>query len=351
MKKLFVLSLLVFVTVSMVFAGNFEVVQAQSQGVRISYNGPPSEEDNAVHLYASNFKRYLETRTEGEITVELYPDSQLGNEDERMELVNSGILELNIASYAGLAPIIPELFAVNIPFMYDDYQAAHIFFDESDYWREIQDLFAERSNAKLLESVEEGGFLAFTNDEKEIRTPDDFEGLRFRAMDNSQVALFEAFGASGTPIDWAEVYTALQTGVADGQMNPPMYIIIGSLYEVQDYMTLANIQYSMQFLVINDEWFESLSEEHQEAVRRAAYDANVVNRIEVETLVQERINFLEENGMEAYEPSLEENEMFREESHPAYIEWLEERMDTEWIEGALEAAEWANEESQRRVRY
>ncbi len=350
MKRFIMLSLLTIVAVFMLFSGSIEIAQAQ-QGVRISYNGPPNVEDNAVHLYATNFKRFLETRTEGEITVELYPDSQLGNEDERMELVNSGILELNIASYAGLAPIVPELFAVNIPFMYDSYQAAHIFFDESDYWRDIQELFEDRSNAKLLESVEEGGFLAFTNEVREIRSPEDFDGLRFRAMDNSQVALFEAFGASGTPIDWAEVYTALQTGVADGQMNPPMYIIIGSLYEVQDYMTLANIQYSMQFLVINDDWYESLSEEYQEAVRRAAYDANVVNRIEVETMVQERINFLEENGMQSYNPTLEEAEMFRAESHPAYIEWLEDRMDKEWIDGALEAAEWANEESRRRVRY
>lgn len=350
MKRLFILSLLTIVAVFLIFSGSIEVAQAQ-QEVKISYNGPPDVEDNAVHLYATNFKKYLETRTEEEIIVELYPDSQLGNEDERMELVNSGTLELNIASYAGLSPIIPELFAVNIPFMYDSYQAAHIFFDESDYWRDIQELFEEKSNARLLEPVEEGGFLAFTNNEREIRTPEDFDGLKFRAMDNSQVALFESFGASGTPIDWAEVYTALQTGVADGQMNPPMYIIIGSLHEVQDYMTLANIQYSMQFLVINDEWYESLSEEHQKAVKKAAYDANVVNRIEVETLVQERINFLEENGMQVYNPTSEETEMFREESHPAYIEWLEDRMDQEWIDEALEAAEWANEESRRRVRY
>ncbi|MFW6266583.1 MAG: TRAP transporter substrate-binding protein DctP, partial [Halanaerobiales bacterium] len=277
------LLLITVISIFMITAG-FIPAAVEAEEVRISYNGPPDEEENAVHLFAKNFQRYLETRTDGEITLDLYPDSQLGDEDERMELVDNGTMEFNIASFAGVSPIMPEIFATNIPFMYDSFEAAHIFFDESEFWSDLQDRFADKSNAYLMEAVEEGGFLAFTNSEREIRTPDDFDGLKFRAMDDSQVALFEAFGASGTPIDWSEVYTALETDVADGQMNPPMYINIASLYEVQDYMTTANVQYSMQFLVVNQEWFNSLSEENQKAVKKAAYDANVVNRIEVETL-------------------------------------------------------------------
>jgi TRAP-type C4-dicarboxylate transport system substrate-binding protein len=88
-------------------------------------------------------------------------------------------------------------------------------------------------------------------------------------MDPGQIALYESFGASGTPIPWTELYMALQTGVVDGQMNPPTYIISGSLYEVQDFVTMANIQYSCQWLTINADWLNSLSEEYQYIIRRS----------------------------------------------------------------------------------
>ena len=341
-----------FLSILLIFtfliSGSFNVVEAESQTVKICYNGPPDAKENAVHAFASNFKDYLETRTDGEIKVELYSDSQLGDENQRMTMVEKGTLKFNIASFAGVSPIMPEIFASNIPFMFDDFQAAHIFFDESDFWADLTDLFEEKSEAKLLEPVEEGGFLAFTNSKREIKEPSDFEGLKFRAMDESQVALYEAFGASGTPIDWSELYTALQTGVVDGQMNPPMYINMGSLYEVQDYMTTANVQYSMQFLMVNQEWFNNLPQEHQFAVKKAAQDANVVNRVEVETMVKERTQKIKNEGVEVYNPTMEEISKFREKGQPAYIDWLKKKIDSKWIDQALEDAEWANKESERR---
>jgi len=227
--------------------------------VNLSYNGAPDPDKNAVHVFATNLKELVAEKTDGELVLELYPNSQLGEEPERMEqTMNSP--SLNIASFAGMSPLVPEVFVSAIPFLFEDFADARTFFDEGEYWQAVEDALRERTGIELLAVVEEGGFLAFTNDEKPIHSPADFEGLRFRAMDPSQVALYEAFGASGTPIPWTEVYMALRTGVADGQMNPPMYIILGSLYEVQDYLTLANIQYSDQFLVGNGAMIEGWDE-------------------------------------------------------------------------------------------
>lgn len=249
---------------------------------------------------------------------------------------------INVASLAGMQAVFPEIFAANAPFMFESYEAAHYFYEDSAFWDDATTAFHAETGAYLLEAVEEGGFLAFTNNERPIRGPGDFEGLRFRAMDESQVALYEAFGASGTPIPWTEVYTALKTGVADGQMNPPMYIIIGSLYEVQDHLTLANIQYSMQFLVVNGDWLDGLSEDIRKAVVKAAHDANVINRIWVEANVQTRIAYLTENGMEAYTPTEEEMAAFRELGTSAYNAWLADRIDSRWITLATESAAAAN---------
>ncbi|MDI5985692.1 TRAP transporter substrate-binding protein DctP [Halomonas sp. M4R5S39] len=306
--------------------------------VNLSYNGAPDPEKNAVHVFATNLKELVEEKTGGEIELELYPNSMLGEEEDRMEQTMS-TPSLNVASFAGVSPLVEELFVSAIPFLFDDFAAARTFFDEGEYWQEVANALRERTGIEMLAVVEEGGFLAFTNDEKPISHPDDFEGLRFRAMDPSQVALYESFGASGTPIPWTEVYMALRTGVADGQMNPPMYIILGSLYEVQDYLTLANIQYSNQFLVGNGAMIEGWDEEVREAFREAVAEANTMAREHNEAQVDERIAYLEEQGMEVIRPSDEDLAAFREIGQPAYLEWLAEQgIERRWIEMALQDA-------------
>jgi TRAP-type C4-dicarboxylate transport system substrate-binding protein len=318
------------------------VMAAESTTINLSYNGPPKVEENAVHRFASNFKRLVELRTGGAIEIELYPNSQLGEEADRMEQVMSGPM-LNVASLAGMQTVFPEIFAGNAPFMFDGFEQAHWFYDHSEFWQQAQSAFHERTGAYLLEAVEEGGFLAFTNSQRPIRSPEDFEGLKFRAMDESQVALYEAFGASGTPVPWTEVYTALKTGVADGQMNPPMYILIGSLQEVQQHMTMANIQYSMQFLVANGAWMDELPEAQAQAIRQAADNANAINRIWVEAKVQQRVDEIEAAGVTVYHPDQQEMQAFRETGQPAYNDWLEQKIDAKWIDLAQQSADKASE--------
>ena len=306
--------------------------------VNLSYNGAPDADKNAVHAFATNLKELVAEKTDGEIELKLYPNSMLGEEQERMEQVMNSP-SLNIASFAGMSPVVPEIFVSAIPFLFDDFASARTFFDEGQYWSNVETALRERTGAELLAVVEEGGFLAFTNDKKPISSPADFDGLRFRAMDPSQVALYEAFGASGTPIPWTEVYMALKTGVADGQMNPPMYIILGSLYEVQDYLTLANIQYSDQFLVGNGAMIDGWDDEMRANFMEAVAEANTMAREQNQAKVDERIAYLEEQGMEVIRPTEEELNAFREQGQPAYLEWLSEQgIEQKWVDMALEDA-------------
>ena len=323
-------------------------VWAAPMELKMSYNGPADAENNAVHLFASNFKKFVEEGTGGEVEIKLFPDSQLGNEEERMELLmESGMNQpiINVASYGGIAPVFPEMYATNVPFLFNSYKAAHIFFDESAFMAKAKDEFHKRTGAYLLEVIEEGGFLAFTNSKKEIRSPADFKGLKFRGMAEDQVALYKAFGASGTPIPWTELYMALKTGVVDGQMNPAMYIKMGSLFEVQKFLTLANIQYSDQFLVINGAVLDSLTDSQKEVVKDASKKANAINRTTMETQDSKDIQFLVDNGMLAYSPNEEEMNAFREQGQPAYLEWLKDKVGEDWVELSLECAVTANKKA------
>lgn len=321
---------------------------AAAQNIKLSYNGPADEENNAVHLFAVHFKSMVEEESKGILSIQLYPDSQLGNEEERMELLTRDGMNqpiMNIASFGGVAPLFPEIYATAVPFMFNSYQAAHSFFDKGLFWDKARKEFQNRTGAIFLEVVEEGGFLAFTNSKKALQSPKDFEGLKFRGMDEGQITLYKSFSASGTPIPWTELYMALKTGVVDGQMNPAMYIKMGSLYEVQKYLTLANIQYSDQFLVINGDLFESLSGEQRSIIQKASRQANMMNREAVEAQDFKDIQFLQERGMEVYTPTEDEMEVFRDKAIPAYLEWLKTKLSKEWLDLALESARNSNTEA------
>lgn len=309
--------------------------------IKMSYNGPPDQEKNAVHAFATTFKEIVETKTGGDVSINLFPNSQLGTEEQRMEQVMTGP-GLNVASFGGMETVFPEMFATNAPFLFDSYKAAHSFFDTSSFMAKAQKELRSRIGVEILAVIEEGGFIAFTSN-KEIKSPADFKGMNFRAMDASQVAMYEAFGASGTPIPWTEVYLGLKMGVADGQMNPPTYIIMGSLFEVQKYLTLANVQYSDQFLLANGAMIDGLSKDQQKIVRDAAHEANVKTREYVESQVEEKVKFLQEKGMIAYTPNADEMASFKQLGSPAYIEWLSKQIDQSWIDLALADAKKANE--------
>jgi TRAP-type C4-dicarboxylate transport system substrate-binding protein len=309
-------------------------IPAQAEAIKLGYNGAPDAKKNAVHYFAEALERIVEENSD--IEIELYANSQLGSEQERMENTLAAP-SLNIASFAGLSPVVPESFVSNTPFMFSGPEEARTFFDEGAYWKMVEEAFSQRTGgSEILAVVEEGGFLAFTSTDRPIHEPADFKGLKFRAMDPSQVALYEAMGASGTPIPWTEVYSALQTGVVEGQMNPPLYIILGSLNEVQQYMTRANVQYSMQFLVGNGAWLNSLSDADRKVLEDAIVEANAMTRDSVQASVEDRVDWLKEHGMEVINPSAEQLEAFQKVGQPSFIDWLgTQAIDQSFIDTAF----------------
>ena len=323
-------------------------VSLAAVNVKMSHIGPADPDNNIVHYFVKEFTTRVTERTGGNIVFELYPDEQLGNEEQRMELMMKDGLNqpvADVASFAALGTLIPEIYPSSIPFMFNSYEAAHEFFDNGSYWANVKKLFRERTGCELIEVVEEGGFLAFTNSKHAIHSPADFPGLKFRGMDEGQVAIFKAFGASGTPIPWGELYMALKTGVVDGQMNPAFYVLLGSLPEVQKYMTLANIQYSDQFLVMNGDLYDSLSDEERAVIAAAAKEANALTRTRIEAEDSQQVEKCRELGMEVYAPNAEEMDSFRDIGQPEYVKWLRSKVPAEWIDSAIADAKAANEKT------
>jgi len=157
-------------------------------------------------------------------------------------------------------------------------------------------------------------------------------------MENpGHIKMISLLGATATPIAWLELYTSLQTGVIDGQMNPLPTILIGKLEEVQKYVTLTNHLYGTDWFMVNDQWFSSLPGDLQQIVKEAAEIANISDRGAQRLLDVQAIQKLKDAGLEIYTPTAEERALFKNKVQDGYIEWLKQEVDPTWIDKFMKA--------------
>jgi TRAP-type C4-dicarboxylate transport system substrate-binding protein len=212
------------------------------------------------------------------------------------------------------------------------------------------DEYTKKTGLRLLHLTENGGFRCFSNNVKEIKTPADMKGLKIRVMPNpAHQKTVEALGALPVVIDWAELYTALKTKVADGQENAVATFLVPKLWEVQKFMTLDNHFYSINSVLLNDKWYQGLPKELQTAIDQAAVISTTVNRGVCTALEEKGIKLVTEKGMKVYAPSPKEKDMFKELSQKPVIEFLkkdfeEKKVDLKWFDRFFEAVAQAEKD-------
>ena len=171
------------------------------------------------------------------------------------------------------------------------------------------------------------------------------KGLKLRVMESPvYVNMVKALGAAPTPINWAETYTALQQKVVDGQENPVAVIVFAKLYEVQKYMILDGHSYGIDFLLINDKFYQSLPKETQLIVKSAAINAGLCGRGVQQVNSAIGLAQCKEKGMEIYSPNPKERAMFRDAAQKPVIEYIENQIGKTWIDKLLKAVKEAETE-------
>jgi len=316
-----------------------------ADSIRLSHDMSADDTD-PTHGYMMALSHYLEANTE--IEAEIYPDNVLGGMEEIIEMVHAGEVEIAQVSIGGISHFYNDALIFNLPYGYpDDIRVANELWDRNNQFsQEIYQDIEDEVGVKPIEVFLRGGFVLLTNDERPIQTKEDMEGILFRAMDESQIAMYESLGASGTSIPWEEVYTALDTGVADGQMNPASIIIDAGLYEVQDYVTRPGTFPSTGMLIVNQDWYNNLSDEEKNSFYMAVDHANetalgLSHRTEI--LADE---ILEEEGMDIYHQTEEEYEEFREKALEGVLDWAYDTIDDDVVDNFLNEVERLEDELQ-----
>jgi len=304
--------------------------------ITLAHEEPANAETSAAHLSAMVFKNVIETQSNGEMTVDIQASSAMGNQRERMELTQAGIIDVNVASIGGLSQFYPAINAIELPFVFPDTVVAARVFD-GEFGEHLSAQLQEATGLHLL-AVTAGDFYVLTNSQRPVKSPKDMESLRVRTMQvPTHIAIMEALGASATPVPWDELYGALETGVVDAQHNPIAIIATSNLQEVQDYATLTNHLYGADWWVASDDFLSGLDDEQRHIFRHAVESAKVAGRGAKLGLRATLFGteFLQEAGLEVYSPSPEELAEFRELSVPAVMETL----STDFGEDAVALAE------------
>ena len=324
------------------------LIGAQQITIKLAHLNPQNPFDVPSAAMAAAFKAEVESRSNGEIAVELFPNGVLGKERETMVQVKGGVIQSYIASTGGMSSYYPMIDVTNLPFAFSSYNVGYKVYD-GEFGQEFGADIEKKTGFKVLGFGESGGFFAITNSKREIRSPRDMRGLKIRTMTVPlHQNIIKSLGGSATPIAWAEVYTSLQTGVVDGQMNPVSIINMAKFQEVQKYITLTNHLYAPYVWIMNGSFYNNLSEEHKNIIDDASRTAILAGR-GLSRIIDSSDKGLPalQRVMDVYVPTSSEMRQFRDATIPearAFIEGKYRRDGKYWIDKFLEAIENAERE-------
>jgi C4-dicarboxylate-binding protein DctP len=270
------------------------------------------------HQSALTFKQVVEERSDGRISVEVYPAQQLGSSREMIEGMQMGTVEMTLLPAAKFGGFDPKLTLVDLPFLFPNDEVLWKVL-EGDIGQEIMSGLDDIGISGVAFFAE--GFKAFTAN-KEIHMPADFEGMKIRTMEAPVImAQYSAWGANPVPVDFAEVYNSLQQGVVDGQENPLLSIHDMKFYEVQDNMIIGDHAYLSYFLSMSKSWFESLPKDLQDIVMETSLEVQQSHKQLMADANGGYLANIEASGTKVTYLTDEEKAAFKAASTPVYDEF------------------------------
>lgn len=229
-------------------------------------NSPTS----AAGLQAVWLAEEIEKNTDGQVKIEIFPSSQLGKLQELAEAVSIGTIGLSHNTAGGIGSLHEPFGSLDTPYLYRDVEHLMKVMDvNSPVMQELNKGLIENSGVRVLYAYYFGTRNLTAN--QEIKKPADLAGVKIRAIPFPiYLTAVEGLGAVPVPVDWSEVPTALATGIVAGQENPVNVVLDHKIYEVQSHMMLTGHIQSAQVIVINEDVWQSFSDEQRVAIAKAA---------------------------------------------------------------------------------
>lgn len=261
--------------------------------------GHVTQTSHPFHIGAEMFRDAVANKSDGTMEISVYPARQLGDDRQLLEGVRLGTIDAAVISSSTFSLFTPVMDALQLPWLINSYD-------------QLGEAFTSQPAADMLASLDdlgmkglgyyEGGFRHFLNNRVEVKSVEDMKGLRVRVVPNPlHIAIFEAIGASPTPMPYGEVYTALETGVLDGAEINVSSVYGERLYEAAKEFSLTGHFFFPGVVVVNKARFESLTPEQQAVLVDAAHDTILTQVAAAEQQEKDAIKELRAAGVNVLE--------------------------------------------------
>ncbi len=294
--------------------------------IKLGHVGEPG---SLFQKSADEFAKRANAKLGGKAKVVAYGSSQLGSDEEMMQKLKLGTLDMALPSTVMSSQV--DLFGIfEMPYLVKD--RAHMQRIEKEiFWAKLEPE-AEKKGLKVL-AVWENGFRQITNNKRPIKVPADLAGIKLRVPGGKwRVKMFQAYGANPSPMKFSEVFTALQTGVMDGEENPFTQIYSAKFQEVQKYLSLSGHVYTPAYLTVGKTKWESLPPDVRKILEETAKETQAYVYQVAAADDAELLGKLKQAGMQVNDV---DKEAFIAASRPIYEEFSKE------VPGAKEAIDRA----------
>jgi len=267
---------------------------------------------------AEEFAKRANAKLGGKAKIVVYGSSQLGGDKELLQKLKLGTVDFALPSTVMSSE--SDIFGVfEMPYLVKDRQ--HMARIEKElFWSRLEPA-AEKKGLKLI-AVWENGYRHITNSKHPINTPGDLKGIKLRVPEGKwRVKMFQAYGANPSPMKFSEVFTALQTGVMDGQENPFTQIVSAKFQEVQKYLSLTGHVYTPAYVAVGAKKWASLPADVRKTLEDTAKETQAFVYKKAEADDNELLDKLKAAGMQVNTPN---KDAFIAASKPVYDEFAKE---------------------------
>ncbi|WP_305987874.1 DctP family TRAP transporter solute-binding subunit [Roseibium sp. MMSF_3544] len=281
------------------------------------------------HAAALAFETCVEGKTSGSIDVQVFPASQLGDGSQIIEGLQLGTVQMGVVHDGPISAVYKPFAVFAMPYLFDDQAMAWSIVDSS-FGDEMFEDMRSQTGIRVL-GLADNGVRNFTNSKVPVAEPEDMKGLKMRVMTAPVwTKLVESLGASATPVPWPELPGALQQGVVDGQENGVTNIVNASLYQHQKYVSLDGHVFSWHAYMINDDFYNGLTDDEKLAVDQCVEISKIIHRGMTAAQDANAATILGEKGLEVVPVSPEQKAKFRDLAQPAVREYIVGEIGEDW---------------------
>jgi len=339
MKNLKIIFTICIVLSLICLAGLPAMAGAQNVEIAFQHN---NTEDHPWHAGILHMQKMLDERSDGRIQVKIFPNGILSQRNWKvmLEQTQKGSSQMMIESSIPFATLIPELFALNLPFSFENVEHYKKFMKDPpdvvfEWFKELED-----KDVKVL-GVWTRPFREIINSERPIKTPEDLKGLKFRVPGlDLFVKTWEAMGAKPIPLPSGEIYTAIQLGTVVGEDNSVNTVYSFKTYEVTKYMTIWDYMPDGVLVVVNKPFWDKLSVEDQNLILEAVDEGREVVYKGDKEYEKMAMTEMIESGIQFTFLTEEQKKPFKELVQPAYG-IMEEIIGKAALDAYLEAVDAA----------